>query len=70
MLITAKMLEKKGASCGQVAIFREEWPKGARVTKKNCLRAAALDLDIDWAAVYFLPRVPWAEYNKATLAEY
>ena len=54
MEITRLLLESNGAHCSQVDTFAAEWPNGAKVTKKNCLRAAALYLDIDWAANKFL----------------
>ena len=50
MKITARLLRSKGACPDQVAIFVKEWPEGAEVTLPNCLRAAELGLDFDWAA--------------------
>jgi hypothetical protein len=68
MKITAKMLEDKGACKDQIDIFREEWPRGATVTKKNALRAVELGLDIYWAAERFLTAAAWAEYEKVEAA--
>lgn len=46
--ITPAMLRKKDACPEQVEIFAREWPTGAAVTLKNCLRAVELNLDIEW----------------------
>jgi uncharacterized membrane protein YqiK len=66
MIITAKMLREKGASCLQVATFEKEWPKGGKTTLKNIQRAAELSLDLDWFASHFLSASARAEFYKAT----
>ena len=64
--LSARTLRKLGATCDQVDIFEHEWPHGARVTLKNCRRAAELELDLDWLAVRWLPAPALAAYKKAT----
>jgi hypothetical protein len=64
MIITAKMLRGKGASCSQVATFEKEWPKGGKTTLKNLQRAAELSLDLDWFASHFLSAPALAELEK------
>ena len=66
MRITRKMLEARGACAAQVAIFAVEWPRGMTVTTEACERAAALRLDLNWAARYLLPAPTWAAYRAAT----
>lgn len=61
--ITAEMLE--GACAREVAIFNKEWPDGAVVTLKNIKRAAELGINIDWAALKFLPKGTHWEFLKA-----
>ena len=65
MKITAAMLRKHDACEEQVKVFCKEWPNGAVVNKKNALRAVALRLDVNWAAIMLLSRVVWASYRKA-----
>ena len=62
--ITADMLREKDACSGQVRIFEAEWPNGWTATKKNCLRAATLRLDLDWAATAFFKAPAQAAYEK------
>lgn len=64
MLITAEMLDDKWACAEQVEIFEEEWPDGAKLTKKNLLRAAELELGVDWFLCKFLPRGLSNKYEK------
>ena len=65
MLITAEMLWKKVPCDWEAKIFEREWPDGATLRKKNILRAAALELDIDWFARAFLPASARKKYDKA-----
>jgi len=62
--ITLEILEKLDACEGQRDKFAAEWPDGATVTKKNCLRGAELGLDFDWAAEEFLSLAARAEYER------
>ena len=50
MKITKQWLIAAHACHSQVEIFDEEWPNGAEITLENYLRAAELDLDLDWLA--------------------
>ena len=63
--ITADMLREKHACSEQVCIFEAEWPNGWTATKKNCLRAATLHLNLDWAATAFFTAPAQAAYEKA-----
>ena len=65
MKVTAQMLRDNGACEYQVKIFEKEWPDGTRITKKACLRAAELELDLDWFAVQFLTKRHLKAYDKA-----
>ena len=65
MKITAQMLRDKGACKNQVETFENEWPNGCNVTRKNCLRAAELRLDFNWAAGWLLSADALAAYDKA-----
>lgn len=48
MKITANMLRELDARERQIEVFIIEWPNGAVVTLKNCVRALELGLDLDW----------------------
>ena len=63
MKITKNML--KGACTDQLKTFIAEWPDGAKVTLKNCRRAAELKLDINWLASRVLTAPALAKYEKA-----
>ena len=64
MKITAELLVEKGATCDQVDLFKQTFPKGAVVNLKNCLLAAERGLDIDWAAENLLSKPAWKVYNE------
>jgi len=63
MKITKNML--KGACTDQLKAFITERPDGAKVTLKNCRRAAELKLDINWLASRVLTAPALAKYEKA-----
>lgn len=63
MKITAEML-RSSMSSQQVDAFSAEWPNGAEMTEKNCLKAAELGLDIDWVAYKFLSAPLFEEYRR------
>lgn len=48
MFVSVKKLKELGASCHDLDEFRAEWPRGGKVTLKNCLRAIELQLDFGW----------------------
>jgi hypothetical protein len=54
-LITADMLKGMNACENQIIKFRREWPRGARLFKKNLLRAAELNMDLMWWASHVGP---------------
>jgi len=56
MIITYQKLHKHWACRSQLAVFHKEWPQGAKVTLKNCIRASELNLDIYFVARHFLTR--------------
>lgn len=64
MRITIKKLRALEACADQVEIFAREWPNGCRITKRNVLRMAALDLDVAWLARRVLRDLARAEYEK------
>jgi len=63
--ITAKMLEDAKACPGQVRLFRKLFGEKAKVTVKNCRKAAAAGLDLDWLLLNLLPESAWAAYEAA-----
>jgi len=65
MIITAKLLARKKACESQVELFRATFGDEAEVTLENCLRAAAVGLDFDWAAYYLLSATARKRYNEA-----
>ena len=65
MKVTAQMLRDKEACEDQVEVFEREWPDGTRITKKACLRAVELDLDVFWCATKFLTRNQLGAYERA-----
>ena len=75
--ITQKFLRSKGACREQLDILFAEFPNGGEVTLENCLRAAVLSIDFNWAAnrllsapaekAYREARAPaWKAYQEAT----
>ncbi len=47
-LITAEMLLKRHACRPAVRAFEKEWPDGAKLLKRNLLRAVELDFPVWW----------------------
>ena len=62
MIITYKKLRKHWACRSQLNIFHKEWPQGARITLKNCLRATELKLDLYFVAHHFLTRTAFNKF--------
>jgi len=46
--IDADWLRKIPACEDQCILFEQEWPQGDYITKKNCVRARAIGLDLLW----------------------
>ena len=65
MKITIAQLRELGACEDQILIAESVWGQEIPITKKNCLRAAQLHLDIDWVTVHFLPAPARETYEKA-----
>uniref|UniRef100_A0A6M3Y2J5 Uncharacterized protein n=1 Tax=viral metagenome TaxID=1070528 RepID=A0A6M3Y2J5_9ZZZZ len=63
--IKAKHLKKAGASCNEVERFARVFPKGARVTKANCLKVTREGFDLDWFSKHFLTAPAREVYDKA-----
>ena len=63
--ITAEMLAGKSACRKELELFRQEWPNGFEVTLENCQRAAAIGLDLNWAAKKFLSAPALKAYEEA-----
>ena len=53
-LITPQSLECRAACSDELAIFEEEWPNGATLTKNNIAKACLIGLNIAWFACAFL----------------
>ena len=64
-IITKEFLESKGACREQLEILFTEFPNGGEVTLGNCLRAAALNIDFDWAADKLLSTTARKAYLEA-----
>ncbi len=64
--ITAKMLKERGACKGDVAAFKERWPKGCRDTRENC-QIAFLELGMSklWVCDHLLSDKACADYQEA-----
>jgi len=63
MLITKDWLRNWGACNRALRTFGRLWPKGARITKRNLIRASAHpDLRLNWLALYIFEgdeRLQW-----------
>ena len=64
MIITTKLLERKDACISQVELFQATFGDEAEVTLENCLRAAAVGLDFDWAAQHLLGATAGKQFNE------
>lgn len=62
--ITAAWLRRRRACPEQVHTFAKEWPDGAEITLENLLRAATLNLNLDWFGQHILPPSLRAEYQR------
>jgi len=49
-VITRRVLQRWGICIGDYTLFDETFPRGARVTRSNILKASKADLDIRWFA--------------------
>lgn len=68
MIITAEMLEAKGACGGQLNLFRRLFPNGSPKTHRAARAAAirhAAKFDWNWAADNLLPFSAWSDYDIA-----
>jgi hypothetical protein len=63
--LTAEILKKAGAWCGQFFLFKELFPKGAEITEELCVKHA-YDFDWAWAAENLLSAPARAEYDRVT----
>lgn len=73
MRVTVKDLEARKACTEEVVLFRETFPRGAKVTEANLLKAVDAGLDLEWWAAKFLPAPLRAKYRRQKaplLAEY
>jgi len=66
MKITVEWLKNRQACESQIAVFAEEWPKGVTVTRNSLLRAASLNLDVEWLAGQILKPPARKAYDEAT----
>ena len=62
MKITLTKLRRWGATCGDLQVFKRQWPRGAQLTCKNVELAADLGLDLGWLATQVMQ-----EYGGARL---
>ena len=63
-MITADMLREQLACTGQYKLFCRTWPKGCKVTLKDCKNAVRLGFDIDWAAQHLLGKAELEAYRE------
>ena len=68
MKITLAMLRAKKACEDQRELFKATFGEEAEVTLDNCLKAAAADLNLPWAAEAFFTSPVRAEYDKVCAA--
>ena len=64
ILITADMLEAKGASCPGLDEFKRVFPNGAELTKENIMLAAKEGLSLGWFVYCILLAPFWAELER------
>ena len=66
MRITAQLLRDKEACRSDIRAFREQWPNGCNVTRKNCQIAfKKLEMNVGWAIGALLPREARIECTDA-----
>ena len=65
MKITVRQLERVDACEDQVLLFALYFGRAAEVTQENCQAAAALGLNMGWAARNLLSGTALAEYERA-----
>ena len=63
--ITADMLSEHNACTEQYELFCRTWPKGCKVTLKDCKKAVRLGFNIDWAVQHLLGKAELEAYNEA-----
>ena len=64
-MITAGMLREQLACTGQYKLFCRTWPKGCKVTLKDCKNAVRLGFNIDWAARCLLGKAELEAFDEA-----
>jgi len=64
-MITAEMLEAKGACKDQVVVFRQLWPDGVVPSLGTCEKAQEAGLDLTWFVDHMLSASAWAAYQAA-----
>jgi len=62
MRVTVKQLERLGACEEQLNLVAMHWGKSVEVTPETCAEAAALGLDVEWAAETLLTDTQYDEY--------
>lgn len=63
MRITLDQLRQAKACADQAALFESTFGQSAEVTLENCLRAAAVGLDLGWAADRLFSPAGRADYG-------
>ena len=69
-MITADMLSEQLACVEQYELFCRTWPKGCKVTLKDCKNAVRLGFDIDWAAQHLLGKAELDAYHEDVATEW
>ena len=72
-LTTSRFLINLKACNSQLALFEKVFPRGARLSEANVVKAAKAGLNLDWLAMETLSGPARAEYEKArdsALAEF
>ena len=62
--ITHDWLAEHGACEDQRAVFAAEWPDGVVLSEAALLRAADLELDLEWFAEKYFPAPLRTEYER------
>ena len=64
MLVTSKLLRKRGACDEEVALFDQEWPEGVTTSEAGLLRASEIGLDLTRFVQKFLKAPFRKEFNR------
>lgn len=66
--IDVTFLKRKHACKEQIALFRRTFGESVKITRANCLKAAEVELDFDWAAIKLLSSKALKTYSKEKIS--